>query len=327
MRASIIVPVYNGSKTLPYCLDSILNQTLKDDIEIILINDGSTDNSLELLLSYKSKYPQQIRVITQTNKGIAQTRNRGIEESNGTYLFFIDDDDFIDKDYIQAFITAIEDTEADMVIGGYERIDVNNNKILFRRDATDHPWVKYMILSPWARIYRKEALIKNNLKFLDFNVGEDIYMNILANLKLKVKTIKYNGYKWVYNKSSVSNSNQKGLKKTINFLPLLDKIYIETKEIKITREEFSYLEFFFLKTCIHYLLHSGKGVEYGRLKESKNEIFNWLIKHYPTYKKNPNISLIKPRGEAFLTRLIIYLYVLLQKLHLENVFLWVYSKL
>ena len=183
------------------------------------------------------------------------------------------------------------------------------------------------MLAPWARVYKKESLIKNNLSFLDVNIGEDIYMNILANLKLKVKTIDYNGYRWVFNKTSVSNSAQKGLKKTTNFLPLLNRIYIDTNNIKKTKEESSFLEFFYLKTCIHYLLHSGKGVEYLRIKKIKEETLKWLQIRFPNYKNNNNISPFKPQGESFSTRIIIWLYVLLQRLHLENAFLWVYSKL
>lgn len=326
MRASIIIPIYNGEKTLPYCIDSILNQTFKDT-EILLINDGSTDNSLELLKKYKLKHPKQIRVLNQSNKGIAETRNRGIKESSGKYIFFIDNDDYIDKSYVETFITAIERFNVDMVIGGYQRINLSRNKILFKRDALNNNWTKYMMLAPWARVYKKESLIKNNLSFLDVNIGEDIYMNILANLKLKVKTIDYNGYRWVFNKTSVSNSAQKGLKKTTNFLPLLNRICIDTNNIKKTKEESSFLEFFYLKTCIHYLLHSGKGVEYLRIKKIKEETLKWLQIRFPNYKNNNNISPFKPQGESFSTRIIIWLYVLLQRLHLENAFLWVYSKL
>lgn len=325
-KTSIIIPVYNAEKTLPYCLDSILKQTYQD-YEIILINDGSKDRSQEIIEKYKKDYPDKIVSYTQKNSGIAKTRNRGIQLSKGKYLFFIDNDDYIEKDYIEKFIKSIEKSNADVVIGGYKRFDLERNRVIFQREATDTTWAKYMMLAPWARVYRKESLIKNNLEFLDSNIGEDIYLNVLANLKLDVRTLNYNGYYWVYNTTSVSNTKQKGLKKTTNFLPLLSKIYNDSKSFKITEEDRKELEYFFLKTCIHYLLYSGKGVNYKRLKETKDEAFNWLKESYPSYRNNPLISPFSPKGEAFSTRTIVWIYVLLQKLHLENAFLWVYSKL
>lgn len=325
-KASIVIPVYNAEKTLSYCLDSVLNQTYQD-FEIILVNDGSTDNSQKIIEKYKKRYPSKIKSYTQKNSGIATTRNNGIKYSSGKYIFFMDNDDYIDEKYIETFVTAIENFDVDMVVGGYQRIDLDRNKILFKRDALDSNWTKYMILAPWARVYKKESLIKNNLRFLDINIGEDIYMNVLANLKLKVKTINYNGYRWVFNKTSVSNSKQKGFKKTIDFLPLLNHVYTDTKKINKTEEESLLLELCFLKTCIYYLLHSGKGVEYLKMKETKDEIFEWLRTHFPNYKKNKYISPFTPKGESFSTRIVIWMYVLLQKLHLENAFLWIYSKI
>lgn len=324
--ASVIIPVCNAEKTLSYCLESILNQTYQN-FEVILINDGSKDNSQKIIEKYKSKYPRKFRIYTQKNHGVSITRNNGIKYASGDYLFFIDNDDYIEKDYIKTFVTAIKEQSVDMVIGGYERIDFENKKVIFKRDTIDDISTKYIQLAPWGRVYRKEALIKNNLKFLDMNIGEDIYINILANLKLKVKIINYNGYRWVFNKLSVSNTKQKGLKRVVNFLPLLIKIHEDTRNMQISQTESTLLEYFFIKTCIFYLLHSGRGVEYERLKDANKKTFKWLKSIYPTYYKNPNISLFNPKGESFSTRAIVYLFILLQKLHLENIFLRMYSKI
>ena len=92
-KVSVIIPVYNVEKYLPACLNSILNQTLKD-IEIICVNDGSTDNSLKVLNAYTEKYPD-IRVVSQPNQGLSAARNAGIEVASGDYLYFIDSDDFL----------------------------------------------------------------------------------------------------------------------------------------------------------------------------------------------------------------------------------------
>jgi glycosyltransferase involved in cell wall biosynthesis len=92
-KVSVIIPVYNTEKYLRQCLDSVVNQTLKD-IEIICINDGSTDKSLTILRDYASK-DNRIVVINNTNEGAGASRNKGLEISNGTYLVFWDSDDFL----------------------------------------------------------------------------------------------------------------------------------------------------------------------------------------------------------------------------------------
>lgn len=93
-KVSIIIPIYNTEKYIKDCLDSVVNQTL-DDIEIICINDGSTDNSLKLINDY-AKRDKRIKVINQENKGQGTARNIGIKESKGEYIGFVDFDDYID---------------------------------------------------------------------------------------------------------------------------------------------------------------------------------------------------------------------------------------
>ena len=93
-KISVIVPIFNVEKYLKECLESIINQTFKD-IEIICINDGSTDNSLDILNQYAEK-DNRIKVITQSNQGLSAARNTGIKYANGEYISFIDSDDYID---------------------------------------------------------------------------------------------------------------------------------------------------------------------------------------------------------------------------------------
>ena len=97
MKVSVIVPVYNTEKYLRRCLDSLVNQTL-DDIEIIIIDDKSPDNSALIIDEYKKKYDNKIKVIhNKTNKGIGYNRNIGIKKSSGKYIMFIDSDDYLDR--------------------------------------------------------------------------------------------------------------------------------------------------------------------------------------------------------------------------------------
>lgn len=158
------------------------------------------------------------------------------------------------------------------------------------------------------------------------NIGEDVWLNIMANLKLKVSTIDYTGYNWVDKKTSTSNTLHKGFNKKVDFLPLLEKIRNDTKELEIQTDEKDLLEYFFIKTSIYYILHSGKGVQYNFLKIESKKIFNYLKGIFPQYYRNKHLGFLTPKGEYLSTRMIVSIYILLQKLHLENIFLWVYSK-
>ena len=115
-KISFIVPVYNTGIYIKKCLDSIINQTFKEKIEIILINDGSTDNSDELIKEYieNSNSKDLMKYYTKENEGIAKTRNFGIDKANGEYIFFVDSDDYIDKETIKMLKPYI-DNDIDII--------------------------------------------------------------------------------------------------------------------------------------------------------------------------------------------------------------------
>ena len=191
---SVIIPVYNAQEGLSQCIDSLLDQTFSD-YEIIILNDGSTDNSLEIIQNYASKN-DSIRVIDKENEGVAKTRNRGIVLAKGEYIVFIDNDDFIAPDYLECFYEAIEKEKLDIVIGGYKRVN-KDHKILFQQDLSQTDWSKYIVVAPWARIYRTSFLKENDIQFFDYPIGEDVIFTLTAyNLTDKIKVIDYNGYKY-----------------------------------------------------------------------------------------------------------------------------------
>lgn len=118
---SVIIPVYNAQEGIKQCMDSLLNQSFTD-FEIILLNDGSTDNSLEVIKKYAADN-DFIRVIDKENEGVAKTRNKGIQLANGKYIVFIDNDDFVDSDYLERFYNEIDQEQLDIVLGGYKRVN------------------------------------------------------------------------------------------------------------------------------------------------------------------------------------------------------------
>ena len=128
-KISVIVPVYNVERYLKRCIESIINQTYKD-LEIILVDDGSTDSSGNICDEYK-KIDKRISVIHKKNGGLSDARNEGLKVVTGTYIAFVDSDDFLDLDMYEYMQKNIEKENADIVICG-TKIDYDNGKIIVK---------------------------------------------------------------------------------------------------------------------------------------------------------------------------------------------------
>lgn len=324
-KISVIIPVYNSEKYIEKCLDSVLNQTYKN-FEIIVINDGSKDNSKEILEKYAKKYPNIIRHIEQENKGVAKTRNYGIQIAKGEYIAFIDNDDYIDNDYLENFVNVAKTGEYDAVIGGYRRPN-EDGKIIKEVHLQDEEWSKFIVFAPWAKIYKKEYLLKNDITFLSNNIGEDVYFNLQALLiSDKIKIIDYVGYNWFFNTKSVSNTTQKDLSK-INVFYLLDNCYEVLKEKGVLDSKHQLIEMYFIRYIVWYLLFTTKKAKYNAISEQYDKLFNWLEEKFPNYKKNPLIGINTPKGEILSVRILIAVFMVMHKLKLGKLLVRIYSKI
>ena len=183
-KISVIVPVYNTAQYLPRCLDSILNQDF-EAYEVICVNDGSSDNSIEILREYENK-SSKIKVINQANSGVATTRNTALKHAKGEYLAFLDSDDFVREHYLSRLYDAAIDTRSDIVICNfyryYEQINLAKPVLYkFRRGVFDkHEILKGLIPDNlihsylWNKLWKRE-IFENystfpNMKFEDFAV-------------------------------------------------------------------------------------------------------------------------------------------------------------
>ncbi len=184
---SVIIPVYNSEKYLRECLDSVLSQTFQD-IEIICINDGSADSSLSILEEYSRSHPN-IKVINQPNQGAGIARNKGIAESEGEWITFLDSDDFLEPDAIEKLFSAAVSSGADTVrASGYyydendekKTVDWSLRKGLVRDGDTfswkDIPQDIYNLSAgnPWGMLVRKEIIDSNKILFSAYPRTEDI---------------------------------------------------------------------------------------------------------------------------------------------------------
>lgn len=189
---SVIIPVYNSENFIERCIDSVLKQTYKN-IEVILINDGSEDNSGKICESYLKK-DERVRVEHQSNLGVSTARNQGIKISRGHYIQFVDSDDYIDKDMIKNLINEF-DRDTDLVMCGYRSLNIdtstNVNKIISKTFKKKHlekkeflnSFYKYLesmyINYIWNKLYLAEIIREHQISFNPtMSLGEDLVFNL-----------------------------------------------------------------------------------------------------------------------------------------------------
>ena len=177
---SILIPAYNVEAYIQRCLDSILNQTFPD-FEVIIIDDGSTDNTLALCNSYVEK-DSRIQVYHQENAGVAVTRNLALSKATGEWIAFVDADDYIAKNYLEAFVERIKKNSiADVFVCGYYVITENGIKRFMQKYPSKQTYLlkilrgRNVATTLWAKIIRRDFIEKHNARFLShINMGEDL---------------------------------------------------------------------------------------------------------------------------------------------------------
>ena len=324
-KLNIIIPVYNGATYLARGLDAVLNQKNinNNDIELTLINDGSKDNSLEILNHYKNEYPDVVRLIDQQNMGAAKSRNKGIGLSSAEYTTFLDQDDYVDSDYIEKLLGAITVGDFDMVQSGF-KLTNKSGKVIKTILPINTEFGRLLAIPAWAKIYRTTFLKENNITFFDNNIGEDSIFTIKAILSTKkYGTIQYAGYNNSFdNEESVTNTLHKGLSKTVNIEGLIDEMYgVKSTDARTQK----LLEYNIIRTCAYYLLSYGKYATPARFKEEYRNLFGWLEKNIPSFGSNSFIWK-KPKGEVLSASMGIKLLVILHGIRAVPLFAKFYSK-
>lgn len=176
IKVSVMIPVYNTSKYLKKCLDSVINQSLKD-IEIICVNDGSTDNSLEILKEF-SKNDKRIIIIDKKNGGLTSARNSALEIANGEYCLNIDSDDWIEQGYLEDMYEKAKKEELDILISNFYNDFTSENRIIKKVDLnledkeviTGKEYIQQFFTCnflgyTWNKLIKRELYIKNNIKY------------------------------------------------------------------------------------------------------------------------------------------------------------------
>lgn len=234
---SVVVPLFNGQQTIIRCLDSLKSQTYKN-IQVIIVNDGSTDRSAELVENYIQNHKLHgWQLYSASNSGVAKARNMGISMATGTYLCFVDADDYVENGYVDRMLTAIQESKSDFCITGYKKVNYKNGKEESTEDCMipDHlyPFVSSLnsdeklfingFMHPcWGKLYKTKLIKDNQITFPDQPLSEDTVFNLeYLRCVRSIKTIHYLSYYYIVNIDS--NSLSKSF--PVNIFELYIKIH------------------------------------------------------------------------------------------------------
>lgn len=317
---TVVIPVYNAEKFLDRCLKSLLDQTLfrgSDSSYILyLIDDGSTDRSLQILTKYKLLYPDMVVVEHQTNSGIAYSRNKGIRKCATKYIAFVDNDDYVDDDYLEILLTTIKETDADIALCGYRR-ENSKGEVVESFKPVVHDWSKYRCITPWGRIFKTSLLKDNRICFFNNNIGEDIMFSLkVYSVAKNLQIINYDGYIWFFNEESVSNTLHKGLNPECNF----DFLLKEAASAVSVKDDLGC--YFLNKLVVWYLLFSGKTASPQRFGEVAQDLFRWLFEN--GYRSSIPFFSKKIRSEPLRNKIAISFLNMVYKLGLIKLFALIY---
>ncbi|MCF0129332.1 MAG: glycosyltransferase family 2 protein [Pseudobutyrivibrio sp.] len=275
---SIIVPAYNCEKYIKECIQSICNQSYSD-IEIIAIDDGSSDGTLALLKDCQ-KSDERIRIIHQNNSGVAVARNEAIAQAQGDYLMFVDGDDYVDADYVEQFVTIARESESELVIGGYSLCDSEGKKFKEVRpgkyEAGRNEISAYCFSCVCGRLVSRHFWDKNGLSFCANKEqrAEDVPIALFCNAMAKnICVIPYCGYGYRQHSESVMHQKVSGPRFKLPYESVKD-VYGKLKAAELVNsKDFFYigvLKFFAQMYFVIYLKASKE--EKQRLLEQFYDI-------------------------------------------------------
>lgn len=323
-KVSVVVPVYNVEKYLDKCLNSLVNQTI-DDIELIIVNDGSTDKSQEIIDKYKKAFPNKVKAFIKKNGGLSDARNFGIKKCSGEYIGFVDSDDYADIKMFEKLYDKAKSNGFDVAVCDINYIYKNSTKVvssLVNEDIYNDGDIKKQMVNiypaVWNKIYKSElfnygVLFKKGVWYEDVEFLYRLFPYIKSIGSVKEALINYvqragaitNTFdKRVYNYIDNFNGVVEFYKKN-NFY---DKYYFELEYCYLR-----YLYMTFIKTACNF---DRREFKKACLLAKKN-----VLKNFPNYKKNKYIKGLSGfylKHFNLLTQNIVYLFYKIKRMACFN---------
>lgn len=219
-KLSVVIPAYNAGGCLGRCLDSILDQDYRNDIEIIVVNDGSTDDTAQIAASYQESHPGVVRIVNKENGGVPSARNAGMDAAQGDWIWFCDADDYIKKNSLSYVLDHFVDECIDLctfssitldpiALRDFKETDEVTGRITFE-GSTITMYEKEFPTFVWDHIYRFDAI--RNVRFRDVPMCEDVVFNLDVYMKdLRLRCTKTSVYRYTVSDSQLTRKRDKAM--------------------------------------------------------------------------------------------------------------------
>lgn len=337
-KVSIIVPCYNAEKYMGKMLKSVFGQSLKD-FELILVNDGSKDNTANLLEECKNEHPDVVKVFHKENGGQSTARNMGLDYATGEYVVFWDADDYADVDYLETLYNAGKAKNSDMILSGSHYVDENGNILENLGYPVDiNPNYAGRRLSPHGKMYKREFLNRHNIRFANGKLFEDNPFNFQAMFLCKNQVIlPYLGHYQVVHLNSTMSSAMRDEKMPYDAIEEALKYVNEHKEEvnDYSMFEFTVLGFMtyfiFLGNREHMRAANKASSGYKNTKELIRKMCDFtqrvIPEQLPNYWKNEHVGIFKEKDLELRWRAGTWLFTRLIRMKLLKCFAMVYYTL
>lgn len=330
-KVSVVVPVYNAEKYLKRCLEPLVNQTL-EEIEIICVDDGSKDSSVQIIDEYEQKYPNKVRAFHKENGGEWSARTYGLKKATGEYVGFMDNDDVPEITWAEKLYHCAKENNADIAFCGYDRVDMDTDKVVATEmtqygtmqkevDFNDD-FIVYANPSLWNKLYRRE--IVKDLEFLPFRGANDTlfliqsYYHGVKKLAF-IPDVLYHYY--LRSSSQIHNMTKQDIENLKKYLLFIKQDATEQgvyEEFKYCLDEMAF---------VHLGLSWTHMVSYNpevNMKELTKENIEYFNQNFPTWRNSKffKISHCFPKGFKYIG---IWGAHLLYRMNLQMIYVWAYK--
>ncbi len=290
-KVSIIIPMYNMENYIKTCLDSVMNQTMKD-YEVIVIDDGSVDHSYDKALEYQGRYPQQMRVYKQENAGQGAVRNNGVRIATGEYILFVDSDDTVSEYFVEKAYKMITESQAD--IGIFDAVIVDENRQ--RKEdmigchcpdcictLQTYPQLLFEYPAPWNKIYKRSLFTQSNLGYPTHMWYEDLVgASMFYTVANKIAVVHEPLYYYMQRSDSVMHSKVDA--RNMEILKAMDmiQIFYRDREIyDVYQQELEYLAIY------HILVAAASRTVKADAKSSfPGQFMEYMNNQFPKWRQN-----------------------------------------
>lgn len=332
---SVVMPCYNTEKYIKKTLLSLYGQSMQD-FELVAVNDGSTDGTLECLKECQRRLGEErVQIITVENGGQSRARNIGMDHAVGKYIVFLDSDDYVDVDYFEVLYRAAEDNASEMVLTGQHKVDTAGNTIANICYPVDqHPEYVQRQLNPHGKLYSRDFLNRHNIRFAEGKLYEDNPFNLKAMFLCRNQVIMpYNGHYQVIHKGSTMTKPMDPEKVPYEAIEDAISYTLSHKELLTDEKVFEFVVISFMTYFIFVANRRhiyAAGVDKGRksspqLMAKICKFTQELIpKYFPKYYENPHVGILKHRYLTLSQRVGVWMFTELLRTRLLGLFTRIY---